>query len=515
MHAADLLTARARLSPEAEALTDIHTGQRLSYAALNARANRAAHLLLQLGVRAGDRVSILAYNGLAHLDLFFGGLKIGAALAPLNWRLTARELAYILRDCAPSVLLVGPEWVDMWRDLQPHAPPLTVVALENAALTAPRYADLLADQPASEPPRPADLHADTPAAILYTSGTTGHPKGAVIPHRQVLWNAINTVISWGLTAADVTPIFTPLFHAGGLFAFLVPVLYAGGRVVLTRAFDVDASLRLIEQEACTVILGVPTLFQMWQNAPGFAQADFSRVRFFISGGAPCPPALMQFWRETKGVAFRQGYGLTEVGVNCFSMTDAEAVTHPGTVGRPIFHSAVMLMNPETLAPAPPGEAGELWISGPHVCAGYWHNPEATSAALVAWDNRVWFRTGDAARCDSDGFYAIVGRYKDMIKSGGENIYAAEVEAVFREHPAVADAALIGLPDAKWGEVGLLVVACRPGHACTPADLLAFAEGRLARYKLPKRVEFLPSLPYSPYGKVIKADLRRQFVETSA
>jgi fatty-acyl-CoA synthase len=255
-----------------------------------------------------------------------------------------------------------------------------------------------------------------------------------------------------------------------------------------------------------VILGVPTLFQMWLDSPAFAEADFGHVHFFISGGAPCPPSLINAWREAKGVVFRQGYGLTEVGPNCFSMTDQESAVKTGSVGKPVFHSQMRLVG-ENGAAVPAGQTGELLIKGPHVCAGYWQNPEATAAAL----QDGWFHTGDMARQDEEGYYYIAGRYKDMIISGGENIYAAEVEAVFREHEAVADAALIGQPDEKWGEVGLMIVLHKPGQTATGEELQEFCRERLARYKVPKRVEFVDELPYSPYGKVMKAELREQFL----
>ena len=508
MHAADLLSQRARLTPDREALYEVATGIRYTYAELNTRANRLANALHDAyGIRAGDRVAILAYNGVAFLDLLYGLAKIGAVFTPLNWRLTGRELAYIVSDCSPRVLIVGPDCLTTYDELKPLIDVPTVLALDGARLEgAPRYDDVLAQASPAEPARPP-LDADSPYTILYTSGTTGKPKGAVLPHRQILWNAISTVISWGLNEHDVSPVLTPLFHAGGLFAFLTPILYVGGRVVLARTFDAAASLNLIVREGCTVILGVPTTFQMWLNTPAFEAADFGHVRFFISGGAPCPPALIRAWTERKGVVFRQGYGLTEVGTNCFSMTDAESTTRIGSVGKPILHSEMRLVDPETGRDVADGESGELLIRGPHVCLGYWRNPEATAEAI----RDGWFHTGDSARRDADGFYTIAGRYKDMIKSGGENIYAAEVEAVFREHPAVADAALIGQPDPKWGEIGLIVVMLKPGESADVDALLTLCQGRLARYKIPKQVVF-DALPYSPYGKVIKQELRAKYVK---
>jgi fatty-acyl-CoA synthase len=507
MNAADILSKRAELTPEREALYDLHTGRRYTFAELNTRANRAANFLRErFNVQKGDRVSILAQNCLPFSDLLFGLGKIGATFAPLNWRLTARELVYIVNDLQPKVLICGPEYIAVLDEMRDEINVDHFISLEGAGIPgAVDYADLLEQAERIEPVRPP-LDLDDAYCILYTSGTTGVPKGAVLPHRQVLWNAINTVISWGLSEKDVSPILTPMFHSGGLFVFLVPLFYAGGRIVLARSFDPEESLRVIVEEKCTVILGVPTLFQVWMNSPAFAEADFGHVHFFISGGAPCPPSLIEAWSRTKGVTMRQGYGLTEVGVNCFSMTDEDALRKAGSVGKPIFHSQMRLVDADS-RDVPTGETGELIIAGPHVCAGYWRNPEATAESLVDG----WFHTGDMARQDDEGYFYIAGRYKDMIISGGENVYAAEVEAIFREHEAVADAALIGQPDEKWGEVGLVVVALNPGELASTEELMAHCQSRLARYKIPKRIEFVDELPYSPYGKVIKAELREKWI----
>jgi fatty-acyl-CoA synthase len=501
MDTADLLSSRARLTPEREALLELETNTRYTYAELNDRANRCANWLRGYGVGYGDRVSLLAHNSVVYLDLFYGCAKIGAIFTPLNWRLAAPELVYILNDCTPKFLLFGSEFADLAEQMRGQIAVNHIVPLH-------RYDEVLPGKSAEEPPHPAELSGESTHCVLYTSGTTGRPKGALIPQRQVLWNCINTVISWGLTERDVSPVFTPMFHAGGLFAFLTPIFYVGGRIVLAKEFDVEESLRVILEEKCTVILGVPTLFQMWQKSPSYASADFCQVRFFISGGAPCPPQLINQWREEKGVVFRQGYGLTEVGPNCFSMTDEESVPKTGSVGKPIFHSEMKLVD-EAGNPVPIGATGELCIKGSHVCRGYWQNEGATAVSLI----NGWFHTGDMARMDEEGFYTIVGRFKDMLISGGENVYAAEVEATFREHPAVAEAALIGKPDAQWGEVGVMITVLKPGCTATPEELQEFCRGRLARYKVPKEVIFIDELPYSPYGKVEKMKLKERFFDT--
>lgn len=509
MHAADLLAKRAELTPNRIALVELETGSRFTYAALNTRANRLANFMNhKLGVQPGDRVAIIAKNSVAYVDLLYGLPKIGAIFAPFNWRLTAHELTYMVQDLQPKVLIYEPEFESLVREMRSDIQVEYYVSLrgkpESGLLN---YSDGLAAASTDEPVRPP-IDGETPCCILYTSGTTGRPKGAILPHRQILWNAINTVISWGLNEHDISPVYTPMFHAGGLFVFLTPLFYAGGRIILARDFDPVDSLQWITEEKCTVILGVPTLFQMWMESEYFQKADFKHVHFFISGGAPCPPALMEAWRAAKGVVFRQGYGLTEVGVNCFSMSDEDSVVKLSSVGKPIFHSKMRITDPVSGTDMPADQAGELLIWGPHVCAGYWRNPQATQEAITDG----WFHTGDMAHRDEDGFFYIDGRYKDMIKSGGENIYAAEVEAIFREHPAVKDAALIGKPDKTWGEIGLILVVLKEGHSAKDDALKEFCRARLAKFKVPKEVIFVDVLPYSPYGKVEKNKLREQWLK---
>ncbi len=297
-----------------------------------------------------------------------------------------------------------------------------------------------------------------------------------------------------------------MFHSGGLFVFLTPLFYVGGRIIIAREFDPEESLRVIIRERCTVVLGVPTIYQLWLNSPIFPEIDLSHMRWFISGGAPCPPSLIEAWVHATGCVFRQGYGLTEVGTNCFTMTDEDSIQKIGSVGKPVFHSTARLVG-EDGNDVPRGETGELIIRGPHVCSGYLNNPEATAESL----RDGWFYTGDMARQDEDGYFYIAGRFKDMIISGGENVYAAEVEAVINSHTAVSECALIGQPDEKWGEVGLVIAVLASGQTLTEAELQDFCRQRLARYKVPKRIIFADTLPYSPYGKVMKAELREKYL----
>jgi Acyl-CoA synthetases (AMP-forming)/AMP-acid ligases II len=322
---------------------------------------------------------------------------------------------------------------------------------------------------------------------------------------MVSWNAVDTACCWQLREDDVSPIFTPLYHAGGLGAFLTPIMAIGGTIVLHAGFDASEVWRTIEREHCTVVLGVPTIWKLLMEAPEFATADLSKVRWFISGGAPLPLYIIEAYLA-RGVVFRQGYGLTEVGVNCFAMSDTDAARKKGSIGRPMMFTDARVVD-ESGRDAPPGEVGELWLRGPHVSKGYWNNPEATAAAL---DADGWFHTGDSARRDEEGFFAIAGRKRDMFISGGVNVYPAEIEGELLLHPDVRDAAVIGVPHETWGEVGVAFVVSRIAGTATGEALTTFLSERLAKFKIPREFVFVDALPRTPYGKVVKAELQQQY-----
>jgi fatty-acyl-CoA synthase len=324
----------------------------------------------------------------------------------------------------------------------------------------------------------------------------------MIPRRQLYWNGYNTVVNWDLREDDVTPIYTPVYHAGGLAAFLIPVFCAGGTVILHQSFDVTAVWRTIVEERCTVVLGVPTIWKILLDAPEFATADLSHVRWFISGGAPLPQFIIPAYQD-RGVVFKQGYGMTEVGVNCFTMTVADSYRKPGTIGRPMLFTEVRLVA-EDGSEAPADVVGEMWIRGPHVSLGYWNNAAATRAS---YGEDGWFRTGDLARRDSEGFFTIAGRIKDMFISGGVNVYPAEIEGELVAHPAVSDAAVLATADATWGEVGVAFVVASGG--IDAEALTAYLGERIAKFKVPRRFVFVESLPRTPYGKIEKEKLRER------
>lgn len=500
---ADVLGERARLSPGKTALVFVPTGERFTYAGLNARAERAARLLGErLGLGKGDRIGLLAHNRVEYADLFFAAAKTGVILVPLGTRLTPHELAFIAGDAGLSALVYGGEFAETVTALRSEAALPVGVALDAPAGDGDlQWADELAalQQAPFERTRcdGEDLHA-----LLYTSGTTGKPKGVMVPHRMTAWNGWNTALCWGLTEADVSPVFTPLYHAGGLGAFFVPVFAAGGTIVLHAGFDPAEVWATVAKERCTVVLGVPTIWKMLLEHPSFEAADLSSIRWLISGGAPLPLYLIDAYQK-RGIVFKQGYGLTEVGVNCFAMSVEESVVKKGSIGRPLMMTDARLVD-ESGRDVPSGEVGELCLRGPHVSKGYWKNLSATAAAL---DDDGFFHTGDLARRDEDGFFTIAGRRKDMLISGGVNVYPAEIEGELLLHPAVQDAAVVGVPDPTWGEVGVAFVVTRPGVTPAKAELLAFAESRLARYKLPKEIVFVDALPRTAYGKVVKGELR--------
>ncbi len=516
---ADVLGERARLSPERLALVFVPTGERLTYAALDGRARRLALALTGgLGLRPGDRIGLLAHNAVEFVDAVFAAAKAGLVLVPLSTRATAKELEGIVADSGMRALVYDGAFAPLVSTLRGSVPVEAWVAMDDdqrseasdgtlaALLAGVADADVAALAHAAR--REARPDPESPLFLLYTSGTTGRPKGVIVPHRMVAWNAYNTALCWQLREDDVSPVFTPLYHAGGLGAFLLPILAAGGTIVLHRGFDPAEVWHTIARERCTVVLGVPTIWKLLADAPAFATTDLSSVRWLISGGAPLPRVIIDTY-QARDVTFKQGYGLTEVGVNCFSMSVEDSVTKAGSIGRPMMFTQARCVGPEG-DDVPAGEVGELWLRGPHVCRGYWNDPEATRQAL---DEDGWFHTGDLAKRDEDGFFTIAGRKKDMIISGGVNVYPAEIEATLAAHPGVADSAVVGVPDETWGEVGIAFVVRAPGASVDATALSAHLLESLARYKLPRQFVFVEALPRTPYGKVVKDHLRRAWLDS--
>ncbi len=498
----DWLARRAELSPGKVALVEATTGAEVTYREWNRRANRVTNAIAGLGLQKGDRVAVLATNCLEYLDVLFACQKGGYILQALNWRLTPHELKGLVEDAAPRLFVYGPDLAEKAQAVLEAVPVEHVVALGEPAGPHRRWGDWLSGA-SDRPPAPVPRHMEDPWVLCYTGGTTGLPKGAILTQGTITWNAVNTVISWGLRPDDVALLNAPLFHTGGLNVFTTPLVHIGGTSIVARGFDVDQVFDLVQARRLTVFFGVPTMFIMLQQHPRWEQADFSGCRLIISGGAPCPMPVFERFFE-KGVPFKTGYGLTEAGPNNFWLPDEDARHKPGSVGFPLFYVETRIVN-EAGQECAPGEVGELLIRGPHVTPGYWNRPEATAEAI----RDGWLHTGDLARRDEEGYTYIVGRRKDVIISGGENIYPAEVESVMLGHPAVAEAALVGVPDPKWGEVGRAFVALRPGASLTEEELIAYLRERLAAYKVPKSVVFVRELPKTGAGKVDKKALQRE------
>lgn len=483
----------AQVDGERVAAIDAVRDVRVSYRALHHDADRWLALLAERGVKPGDRVAILAQNRYEFLPLFFACIRLGAMLVPLNWRLSSRELALVLAHATPA-LVFGE-----------HAlRPLAVAAVAAASPSGDvscSFIDLDHDAPAllsmpheQQLPAPTSRSYRDTTMLLYTSGSTGVPKGVMVPHRQLLWNAMATTTGWALGPDDVAPATTPFFHTSGWHVFVTPLLYRGGTVVIMGAFEPEAYLDAFARYAVTMVFGVPTQLDALQQAASWGRS-LPALRTFISGGAPCPQRTRDAVRAA-GYRLRECYGLTECGPNCFATTHRVACDKDGSVGWPIPFLD-MRVTSELDGLVPDGDVGELQLRGPQLFGGYYRDAERTEQALTA---DGWLRTGDLVQRDADGVYRICGRRTDMYISGGENIFPGEVEAALLECEAVSRVAVVGVPDDKWGEVGCAVVVSAVPEP-DAATLLADVRRGLAAYKVPRHVLFTEQLPTLGTGKI--------------
>ncbi|MDL1899706.1 long-chain fatty acid--CoA ligase [Anaerolineae bacterium CFX9] len=510
MYIGDYLGRRALYSPDSLAVVDAGKvpHRAFTYSELNNRANRFANWLRDgAGIRKGDRVAILARDGVEYLDAFFACGKCGAVLSALNWRLHWRELLALLEKTTPKVLIYSDDFIDQVRQISQHLHIPHLIHIEGSGVPNSRYYEKTLADSILRPVTTEDLTEEDIACLIFTGGTTGLPKAAQISHRMIGWNALNTIIH-DLQHGDITVNTFPLFHTGGLLVYTTPLLILGGTVVLTRKFDAEQVLELLEQYAATVYAGVPTMYQMMTAAPTWESADLSNLRFCTSGGAPLPVSLVEKFRVEKGVQFKQGFGMTEFGPGVFALAPEDAIRKAGSIGRPNFFVDARIVD-EHNQPVPPGTVGELVLRGPSMCSGYFNDPEA-SAQVV--DEQGWFHTGDLAVMDEGQYFTIVDRKKDMFISGGENIYPNEIEQVLYKHPDVEMCAVVGVPDATWGEIGKAFIVLKPGAQATEQTLLAHMHHYLAGYKVPKVIEFRDSLPISGAGKILKRVLLGEAVE---
>jgi fatty-acyl-CoA synthase len=470
-----------------------------TYAELDARSGRLADALVGLGLRRGDRVASLTGNRPEHVELFFACAKAGFVLAPMSWRLTPAELAYQLRHAEPAALFVDPQM------REPASSALRLTGAKPLRLSlARRELDELAEAGGATAWHPPPDDGDD-LLLLYTSGTTGRPKGARVTHRNCFWTNIGLDAIAELTDADVVLQVLPQFHIAGWNVQPLLALWKGATVVLEPRFEARRALELIERRGITTMMGVPANYQAMAADSRFARTDLASLRVAIVGGAPVPGPLLRSWWQ-RGVPLLQGYGLTEASPNVLAMPRDDAPRRLGWSGKPYPHVDVALAEPGSGAVVEGPGSGELLVGGPGVFAGYWRDPAATRAAI----RDGWLHTGDVAERDGEGFYRIRDRLRDMYISGGENVYPAEIEAVLREHPAVADVAVIGVPDERWGEVGVAIVVLRRGATADEQDVIAHARARLAGYKAPRAVHFAAEIARSPSGKVLKRDLRERY-----
>lgn len=496
----DWIAHHAHFAPDSPALSDAWTGWRVTYAELDARVGRlAGHLAGALGVCRGDRVAMLALNSTEHFEVMFACRRIGAVFLPLNWRLTVSELTYIVQDAAPRCLLFGGDFADTAAALVPHVPAAQHLRFEYCA-PGP-YEEAIA---AAAYAAPVELSHGDVWTILYTSGTTGRPKGAQITHGMVFFSSINSIQKLGITSESRGLTFMPLFHAGGLFLFAAYIFHFGGCNTVMRSFDARRTLRLLADRSAgiTHLLGVPTQFIMISELPEFAEAELGHVHTVTVGGAAAPVALLERYLA-KGIVLQQGWGMTETAAMATVLSKVRAHDKIGSCGLPVLHTTLRVVD-ESMRDVAPGETGELLIKGPTVTPGYWKRPREQDPAFVDG----WLRTGDAVRIDDEGYLYVVDRIKDMYISGGENVYPLEVENALHALPDVVEAAVIGVADAKWGEVGRAFIVLRTPGAIAEADVLHHCETRLARYKIPKQIRFVEALPHNATGKLLKHALPR-------
>ena len=463
---------RARITPQAIALRE--ADRELTYAELAARVDRLANGLSKLGVRAGDRVAYLGPNAVATFEALFAAGRLGAIFVPLNTRLTAREIVVLLADCTPVVLV--------------HPPDVTAPWGAATTLTVEEFS-ALADNPGGPPDVRVDL--TQPAVILYTSGTTGRPKGVVLTHANLTFNTVNQLAHVDVLSTDVVLCTAPLFHAAGLGQVTLPTLFKGGTVVVAPRFDPGWLLENISAQQIRAFSAVPTMLQILCEHPHWPAADLSPLRYVIYGGSPVVEWVARAW-HARGVPILQGYGMTEASPGVLLAPVAGAADKPTSPGVPHFFTDIEVLEAD----------GELLVRGPHVSPGYWQRPRETAEAF----HDGWFRSGDIVRFDADGWATVLGRVTDVYISGGENVHPAEVEAALAELPGVAACAVVGVPDARWGEVGFAFVVTQPDATLDEAGIRKHLDARIARYKLPRYIRFVDDLPRTATGKVRKSEL---------
>ncbi|MCU0465316.1 MAG: long-chain fatty acid--CoA ligase [Anaerolineae bacterium] len=513
--ASDWTAFHADRTPDKLAMIDQATGRRYTYADLDRRAGQlAAYLRAEWGVRRGDRVAILAKNSTEYFEFQFACIKAGLLMLPLNWRLADPEINFILADSGAVGLVYDAEFAPRLANIS--APDLRhglcITTLGAVPDKADDYEAAIAAGLTPVTLAPYTTH-DEPMMVMYTAGTTGRPKGVLITHGMMLWNAVNITTPTGLNCDSVFYGVLPTFHIGGLNLYANPLLHLGGMNIIARQFDAGETLRTLSDPSLGVthMFGVPSIYLFLSQHPGFAEADLSQVASWGCGGAPMPTAVLETYAR-RGIVIQLGFGMTETSPTVFLTDKRRALAKPTSVGKPLQHTRVRVVR-DDFTDVAVGEVGEVVVSGPNVTPGYWQRPDANADSFTTdAHGQRWLHSGDAGMVDDEGCIYIVDRYKDMYISGGENVYPAEVEQVLYQIDGVAEAAVIGVPDEKWGESGMAVLVAKPGHTVEAAEVLAACQRGLAKFKVPKTVVFIDALPRNAAGKVLKRELRTMFIK---
>ena len=519
---------RAALSPDRIGLVDADTGDEFTYTELDERANRMARLLREHDVEKGDRIAVVSRNRPELVDLYFATAKVGAVLAPLSYRLAPREITEMLNDVEPAVLFVEkPFETAVGTALRRFdrgfaVPPVVGLPSEEQGKfgehSAPeereweRLPDVLPNE--ASPVETADIALSDPHLFVHTGGSTGLPKEVVQTHGGIVWNAFNTIISWGLQPHDVTPMVFPMFHTGGWNVLTIPSFHMGGTVIISRDFDPQQVLALVEEYRCSVLVAVPAVLRFMVENEEWEHTDLSSLRFAKSGGGPCRAAIIEAWSE-RGIDLSQGYGLTECGPNNFAMPDDFGREKTDSIGKPAMYVDARIVDDDGTE-LPQGEIGELELASPHAGDRYWNNEAETEAVFGGGSasgasgggTKDWVSTGDLARVDADGYYHIEGRKKNLFVSGGENVYPPEVEDVIAAHPKVDDVIIVPVDDEKWGKVGNAVI--EGDDSLSLAELQEYLDDRIAAFKIPKHIAFVGSMPTSGPSKIDRQALENRF-----
>lgn len=468
----------------------ITDNEKVSYRQLDRMVDSAAAKIQEkLQGGKGERIAILSHNRIEYIVLLFAIAKAECVAVPLNIRLSATELVFQLNDSGSKVIFAEKENAEFAASL-----------IEQSELQSMEFMEDLCQGTQTSFVNENTINEEAPYIICYTSGTTGKPKGAVLTQSNMFWNAVNNKLAIDLTSEDRSIVLLPLFHIGGIGLFAFPALFSGGTIVIPGKFEPEKAMSMIQEHKVTIVMGVPTIHQALLTSPSFQTADLSAVRWFYNGGAPCPRELIDAYFD-RGFLFGQGFGMTETSPTLFMLTKEDAPRKKGSIGKPVLFSEYKLIDSDGKE-VEKGEVGELAVRGPNIMKEYWNRPDATKDSL----KDGWLLTGDLAKTDDEGFLYIVGRKKEMIISGGENIYPLEVEQVISQLRDVVEVAVVGNADPLWGEVPEAFIVKRNGSALTEGDVIQYCQGKLAKYKIPKKVTFLNGLPKNATGKIQKTQL---------